>query len=59
VCPPLKRRRIAKGKTAVETTPAELINALNLLKNATAVGELDAQMDAASGNVRKDFKGGK
>ena len=59
---PLGWKRIielAKGKTAVETTPAELINTLTLLKNATAAGELDAQMDAASAKVRKDFKGGK
>ena len=50
---------LGKGKTAVETTPAELINTLTLLKNATAAGELDAQMDAASAKVRKDFKGEK
>ena len=54
-----KAMELAKGKTAVETTPAELINTLTLLKNATAAGELDAQMDAASAKVRKDFKGGK
>ena len=35
-----------------------LVNALNLLKIATAAGELDAQMDAALAKVERDLRGG-
>lgn len=46
----------AKGKTAVEVTTAdELIKALEIIKSAIEVGELDTQIEAASGAVRAGF----
>ena len=47
---------LAKGKTAVETTAGELVSTLGKLRDAVAVGELDAQMEAVSAGVRKAFK---
>ena len=46
----------AKGKTAVEVNSAdELIKALEIIKVAVEAGELDAQIEAASGAVRAGF----
>ena len=47
---------LTKGKTAVETTAAELGSVLTTLRKAVELGELDAQMEAASAGVRKAFK---
>lgn len=48
---------LAKGKSAIEVaTPAELINTLELIRKAVADGELDAQIDSASGAVKAGFK---
>lgn len=50
----------AKGKNAIEVnSEADLVSALEVLKKATAAGELDAQIEAASASVRKGFKGKK
>ena len=47
----------AKGKNAIEVaSEAELVKVLEALKNATAAGELDSQIEAASVSVRKGFK---
>lgn len=47
---------LAKGKHSVEVgNPSELIKALELVKHAVEVGELDAQIELASGAVRKGF----
>ncbi len=47
---------LTKGKTAVEVgTMSELIPTLETLKSAIAGGELDAQIDAASGSLRSGF----
>ena len=51
-----KAMELAKGKTAVETTAGELVSTLGKLRDAVAVGELDAQMEAVSAGVRKGFK---
>ena len=46
----------AKGKTAVEVASAdELIRALEIIKGAVEAGELDAQIEQASGAVRAGF----
>jgi len=46
----------AKGKTAVEVgTSDELIKALEIIKGAIEAGELDAQIEQASGAVRAGF----
>lgn len=48
---------LAKGKTAVEIANAdELIKTLSLIKTAIVDGELDAQIEAASGQLRAGFK---
>lgn len=48
---------LAKGKTAVEVAnPAELLSTLDLVKTAVINGELDAQIQAASGHLRAGFK---
>lgn len=47
---------LAKGKTAVEITPKELVSTLDVLKKAVETGELDDQIEAVSANVRKAFK---
>lgn len=47
---------LAKGKTAVEVgTMAELVSVLEALKAAITAGELDSQIDAASGALRTGF----
>jgi hypothetical protein len=46
----------AKGKTAVEVASAdELIKALEIIKAAVEAGELDTQIEQASGAVRAGF----
>jgi hypothetical protein len=46
----------AKGKTAVEVNSADdLIKALEVIKAAVEAGELDSQIEAASGAVRAGF----
>ena len=46
----------AKGKTAVEVaSPEELIKALEIIKGAVEAGELDSQIEQASGAVRAGF----
>ena len=46
----------AKGKTAVEVKSAEdLIKALEIIKTAVEAGELDSQIEVASGAVRAGF----
>ncbi len=48
---------LAKGKTAVEVSSAEdLIKTLEIIKVAVEAGELDAQIEIASGAVRAGFK---
>jgi hypothetical protein len=48
---------IAKGKTAVELASADqLVPTLELLKQAVEGGELDAQLEAASGAVKAVVK---
>ena len=47
---------LAKGKHSIEVANAdELVRALELVKQAVEVGELDAQIEIASGNLRKGF----
>jgi len=47
---------LAKGKSAIEVgTIAELIPTLDMLKAAVAAGELDSQIDTASGCLRANF----
>lgn len=48
---------LAKGKTAIEVASAEdLIKTLDIIKSAVIEGELDAQIEAASGALRAGFK---
>ena len=47
---------LAKGRTAVETTAAELTATLAVLRKAVDSGEIDAQIEAASAGVRRGFK---
>lgn len=48
---------LAKGKSAIEVSDAaELINTLEFIRKAVADGELDSQIDAASGAVKAGFK---
>ena len=48
---------LAKGKTTVEVASAEeLIETMNIVKAAVLAGELDAQIEAASGQLRSGFK---
>ncbi len=48
---------LAKGKHSIEVGSAdELIKALELVKQAVELGELDTQLEQASGSVRKAFK---
>ena len=52
-----KTLELAKGKTAVEITNSQdLVPTLELIKAAVEAGELDTQMDAASGSLRSGFK---
>ena len=51
-----KVMEFGKGKNAVEVaSPAELIAALQAVKTAVEAGELDAQITAASGELRRGF----
>jgi hypothetical protein len=48
---------LAKGKHSIEVANAnDLIKALELVKQAVELGELDTQLEQASGSVRKSFK---
>jgi hypothetical protein len=47
---------LAKGKHSIEVASADdLIKALELVKQAVELGELDQQLEQASGSVRKAF----
>jgi hypothetical protein len=47
---------LAKGKHSIEVgSTDELIKALELVKQAVELGELDQQLEQASGSVRKSF----
>jgi hypothetical protein len=47
---------LAKGKHSIEVANAnDLIKALELVKQAVELGELDTQLEQASGSVRKSF----
>ena len=51
-----KPLELAKGKHSVEVgNPTELVKALELVKSAVEAGELDSQIELASGAVRKGF----
>ncbi len=51
-----KTLELAKGKNAIElATGEELIAVLERLKAAVLAGELDAQIEAASGALRAGF----
>ncbi len=51
-----KQLDLAKGKNAIELANGDdLINALQLIKTAVEAGELDAQIEAASGALRSAF----
>ena len=48
---------LAKGKSAIEVAnPDALIEALEAVNTAVLAGELDAQIEAASGQLRSGFK---
>ena len=48
---------LAKGKHSIEVANAnDLIKALELVKQAVELGELDTQLEQASGSVRKGFR---
>ena len=48
---------LAKGKTAIEVASAEdLIKTLDIIKSAVIDGELDAQIEVASGALRAGFR---
>jgi len=50
---------LGKGKNAVEVADLNaLIEALNAVKSAVLVGELDAEIEKASGALRSGFKRG-
>jgi hypothetical protein len=52
-----KLLELAKGKTAVEIgNVADLVPTLELVKSAVESGELDSQLEAASGSLRSGFK---
>lgn len=49
----------AKGATAIEVSDGEeLLATLELIKQATIAGELDAQIDAASKSLKEGFRRG-
>lgn len=51
-----KDLELAKGRTAVEVSAAkDLVAALEVIRRATAAGELDAQLEAVSATARKNF----
>ena len=48
---------LSKGKAAVEVaTPDDLVSTLEAIKAAVLAGELDAQIEAASGALRSAFR---
>ncbi len=48
---------IAKGKNAIEiTNMADLIAVIETVKSAVETGELDAEIEAASGSLKAGFK---
>jgi hypothetical protein len=48
---------LAKGKPSIEVTDKDqLISTLELVKKAVEAGELDQQIDQASGALRSNFK---
>jgi len=48
---------ITKGKPTIEVgSSKELVSTLKIIRQAILDGELDAQIDAASGDLRKGFK---
>jgi hypothetical protein len=48
---------IAKGKNAIEVTDgAQLLKALNQVKDAVIAGELDTQIESAANTVKARFK---
>jgi hypothetical protein len=48
---------LAKGKHSIEVSNAdELVKALELVKQAVEIGELDTQLEQASVNLRKGFE---
>ena len=48
---------LSKGKAAVEVaTPDDLVSTLEAVKAAVLAGELDAQIEAASGALRSGFR---
>jgi hypothetical protein len=52
----MQRMALAKGKNAIELGSGdELIAALHALKAAALAGELDAQIETASGALRAGF----
>jgi hypothetical protein len=52
-----KTLELAKGKSSIQLTGAEdLINTLELIKQAVETGELDQQIDQVSGAVKNNFK---
>ncbi|HDR9061593.1 TPA: hypothetical protein QDB03_003214 [Burkholderia vietnamiensis] len=55
-----KTLELAKGKQAIEVgTLEDLIPTLDMLKAAVVAGELDAQIEAVSGQMRSGFVGKK
>jgi len=49
---------LAKGKTAVEVADtAQLVPTLEVIKSAVMAGELDAQIETASEDLKSGFKG--
>lgn len=52
-----KSIELVKGKNAIEVADLQgVVDALTLIKQAALNGELDAQIDAASGALRSGFK---
>lgn len=52
-----KTIELAKGKPSIEVTDKDqLISTLELVKKAVEAGELDQQIDQASGALRSNFK---
>ena len=52
-----KQFELAKGKSTVEVGAADhLVGILEIIKKAVETGELDAQIEAASGALRSGFK---
>ena len=52
-----KAIQLAKDKTAVELgSKDELVNTLKILKSAIELGELDQEIEKASGTIRARFK---